>query len=514
MSQPTINALAPVGNLFLTVESTETSKVLADALTLFTRCPEIGRRIAADQDRVARRKKKLRLDHGQWQASRTPAFGAMPVGRDEIVADRLSLNQGRHRMVPEAVYVFEVMRGTYGSVTDREAVERLCDSVTLRVYLQNRNLKRPGVTTILENVNAISNETREFILDAQLGMILDERLDDFDKLILDSTAAKANSSWPTDADMMYELANRAFHSMGLLVQFGLPAIRPWYCPRWLKETKSLVFKINTAKGPGNRKKLYRRLLNRVDRLVTYMLDHYNESLVPAKPPVSISPRLRQRLDRLWERITEDLSNTCRVAEYARARVLHGKSTPSTEKVLSLSDKDLAFIQKGNREAVLGYKPQLGRSGNGFVSAFRLSAGNTADAPEAVPLVLQSQARTGVVPRDVTTDDGYTSMLNRECLQYLGVEEPVFSGAKGKQITPAHEWDSEFGRQARNGRSAVESLIFTLKFVYAFGRLRRRGLEAVRAEMLGKVIAYNFRRMSQVREMQAGRSAKDRGHRVA
>ena len=41
---------------------------------------------------------------------------------------------------------------------------------------------------------------------------------------------------------------------------------------------------------------------------------------------------------------------------------------------------------------------------------------------------------------------------------------------------------------------MESLIFVLKFLFGFGRLRRRGLEAVQAELLGKVVAHNFYRM--------------------
>ena len=31
----------------------------------------------------------------------------------------------------------------------------------------------------------------------------------------------------------------------------------------------------------------------------------------------------------------------------------------------------------------------------------------------------------------------------------------------------------------------------MKYVVNFGRLRRRGIEAVKSEMLGKIIAYNY-----------------------
>jgi len=506
MSQRKIDALAPVGNLFVTVESTESARTLAEALDLLGRCPEILKRIEADQDKAARQAKKERLQDRQWQQARTPAFADLPVVSTEIDADQLRLGHGRPRLPPDAAYVFLVMRGEYGSVTDRGAVERLLDSVTLRVWLANRQLKTPGATTVLENVNAVSNETREFILEAQLGMVLDDGLDDFARLTLDSTAVEGNTAWPTDAGMLYGLLTRAHHGMGQMPKVGMPEIKPWWCPRWQAEIKGLVFRINTAKTKGKRRQLYRRLFHRSAKWGQHLRAQYEEVLLPASAGLELVPRLRRRLDGLLARIGTDLENAGRVQEYAAKRILEEKSVACREKVLSLADPDASFIQKGNREGVLGYKPQLGRSGQGFVTAMGLSAGNPADAVQLTPVVLESVVHTSVLPVQVTADDGYTSGKNREALQALGVKEVVFSGAKGRKITPIDEWESESGVRARNGRSAIESLMFTLKFVYEFGCLRRRGLEAVRAELLEKVIAYNFRRMTQVREAlaQAGR----------
>ena len=57
----------------------------------------------------------------------------------------------------------------------------------------------PAVTTILENLNLVSHETRERIFDQQIGDILQEQYDDFSKLTIDSTSGKANSCWPMTA---------------------------------------------------------------------------------------------------------------------------------------------------------------------------------------------------------------------------------------------------------------------------------------------------------------------------
>ena len=68
-----------------------------------------------------------------------------------------------------------------------------------------------------------------------------------------------------------------------------------------------------------------------------------------------------------------------------------------------------------------------------------------------------------------------------------------SGAVGKKITPPELWESEEYIMGRKKRSAIESLMFTLKYVFEFGQLRRRGIDNVRAEMTEEIIAYNIRR---------------------
>ncbi len=112
------------------------------------------------------------------------------------------------------------------------------------------------------------------------------------------------------------------------------------------------------------------------------------------------------------------------------------------------------------------------------------------------------ARTGVLAVLVSSDDGYSSKTGKEELEGIGIGIVSISGSKGKKITDPEEWDSEPYREARNDRSAVESLMFTLKDGFEFGRLSRRGIDAVRSELTGKVLAYNFCRKIEIRKRQA------------
>ena len=73
---------------------------------------------------------------------------------------------------------------------------------------------------------------------------------------------------------------------------------------------------------------------------------------------------------------------------------------------------------------------------------------------------------------------------------MGVKVISISGAKGRKLTTLEDWESETYRDARRYRSAVESLMFTIKDGFAIGELGRRGIDAVRAELLEKVLAHN------------------------
>jgi hypothetical protein len=398
--------------------------------------------------------------------------------------------------------VFLMIRGFLGSVTTKSAWRFLCESMSVYGFLQDRGLKLPGETTILENVNAVSLATRELIFAKQIAMILGERLDDFKRLTVDSTAVKANSAWPTDARMLTGLLRRADRLGQTLHLFGLDDFRQGWVPRWLEEMDKLEFQIclaaGKAKSKGKLKRRYRQLLKRGHKAAESLTAEWNR-LAQGLALEKQAPSRRALLERVVQRIQADLTDARRVLAYAYARVFHDKVLPSTQKVLSLSDGSAAFIQKGSRLPVIGYKPQLVRSESGFVTSLLVPLGNAADSGELLPAIADSIRRTTVVPALVSTDDGYASAKGRDAVLGLGVKDLSISGAKGKKLTDPGDWASQEYRDARRNRSAVESLMFTIKDGFEFGEVGRRGLEAVREELLEKVLAYNCCRIVLMRK---------------
>ena len=176
-----------------------------------------------------------------------------------------------------------------------------------------------------------------------------------------------------------------------------------------------------------------------------------------------------------------------------------EKVPVAEKIISLSDSDASFIVKGGWNTVVGYRPQLARSGRGFVTALVLPRGNAADSPHFAVMVKEQITNTGITPSMASADDGYSTQQGREEVLGLGVKVVSISGAKGKKLIEAQQWKSKPYRQARAERSAMESLVFTLKEGFEFGEMMRRTHKNVLAEMLEKVLAYNISQIIRVRK---------------
>jgi hypothetical protein len=497
--------LQPQNLLFLNIPESELVDYLQEVHHLISREPVILEKIEADLDAHAKQKKRLRLLDRYWELSqsRQLPLPTIEIASVEIKADELRLQGGRSRMSAYLVYMFLMIRGFWSGVKCSEFQLLLAESKTIQLFLDSYNEgKMPGFSTISENINSVSNETREFILDAQIRMTSDEGLDDFKCMTIDSTSVSGNSAWPTDSRILTNLVIRTFHRGKKLHKFGIPNMADRRFPDIIKTMKELSKKIDfTVKkrdSKAKRKKIYRKLLKEA-RSAHKTFESEFKKVRKSFSHLNIEPSRDFKLKRLFEWMEDDVNSMLKVIGYCSQRINHNETTPSKDKILSLSDKSVGFIKKGDREAVIGYKPQLGRSKNGFIPAFKVPEGNAADSGEFSKIAGDGIRRTGVMPDSISCDDGYANRGVRDELLALGVKVVSISGSKGKKITSQEDWESQEYVEARNNRSAVESLMFTIKYGFNFGKVMRRGIENVRAELLEKVLAYNFCRMSEVRK---------------
>jgi len=502
MTRSKIASLYPIVKLIPQIPDTDLSRLISEGLALGQANPHVLSAIDKDRDIVALRKKEARIEDNHWLNT----HGRPDLGFDYTESsdwlDRLELGCGRERMPAILVLVFILIRGYFGGFKDRKTATTLAESRTLEILLMNFGIKMPGASTILDNVNPVTPATLELIIDAQIKRAIFEGLDDFKSLVFDSTACAGNTAWPTDSGTIMGLSFRGEHLLRSLHKHGITLRLPAVVQVMLATIADLHKRIQLSAGKKDsaktRGKLYRKQM-KLARKVRKALDSARARALGKVAGLEMVPSQRRTITKILELAAEDISNLGVAITNADKRINKDIKVDTKDKIVSLSDDDAAMIVKGQRDPIVGYKPQIGRSENGFITAIIVPSGNAADSSQLRPIVDASIKRTGVTPSTLSFDDGYTNAKDREHYLSIGIKIVSFSGSKGKNIIPAEDYDSIAYKKARNDRSAVESLMFTLKHNHDLDRMMRRGIDNVRAEMLEKAIAYNFFRLIKLRK---------------
>lgn len=293
--------------------------------------PDILESIKEDQRRVGRRKKELRIRDRRYEKKANGRMEGVEISEEKISEEALQLQGGRPRMSPWFVFMFLATRGYKGGVSTREFQDFVQESMTIHAALQRRGEKMPGRTTISENLNAVSNRTRLLILEAQIEEIIEEGLDDFEKMTLDSTAVSSASEWPTDAVLIKKFIERVWkQGSSLQENFGIPNFDRHWMQTWMKKMRRCVLAINTASDGRTRKKEYRRLFDFAENAIQH-LQEQRRDFEESVDYQSFKPSRREKLEEVRDGIREDLQKARKKVNNARSRVLEGEKVPSKKK---------------------------------------------------------------------------------------------------------------------------------------------------------------------------------------
>jgi hypothetical protein len=498
------------GDLLQPEVSSNLNSFVIQAIQIARRHPQIEFDIEQDLDIHGLKKKAVREADRRFYEQQNPCFDEMAAAMPPETCS-CELEDGRPRMAAIAVFVLLLLRGWLGGPKSANFQLMLKESITLRRFFDDLDAKIPGASTVVDNLNAVRNQTQQQILRYQLNDAREEGLDTFEDVVIDSTATSANSKYPTDSGLMAALSMRvtAFFDRLKKLKLGFPN---WSGRKKAKQARQAAVEIEQhakciamlsgkPQAETKRKAHYAKVFTRVGRLVrTFKVVLAMASKVIEKTP--LPPSKAQAVQQQLIQAQEDLENIEKIGIYSRYRIFRGKSTAAKDKVYSISDEDAAIIMKGGWDNVFGYRPQLAFSGKGLVTGHCLPKGNAADSGQLSNILEENERNTGVVPKRVSLDDGYTNGKERQAYmdKHEGrVEVFSFAGAKGRQVIGDDVYDSEEYKEARAWRSAAESRIYTLKFNHGYHDVMRRGLEAGTSEHLSKVLAYNTRRVVWLRE---------------
>jgi hypothetical protein len=303
-------------------------------------------RIDEDLDLHAKKKKLLRLADAQFLAGQTPDLPKLKLQLRELKFDEIELETGRPRTEAYIIYLFLMLRGWVGGCKDQQARLILEESITLKLWLEHLGLQLPPASTL----NAVSNQTRRLIHQAQLRYILQQSLDDFQKCFIDSTAVEANTERPTDSTLLIRLICRICTTGANLHRLDLPDMNPIGLSAQQQELRRYCQQIDFLQGKGRaeakRKKLYFQLLRRVRRIRKRLLRDLESVRRNLAARTDLPPSRRLMSEEVLGLIAEDLSALDQAAHACERRILGQEKVPVAEKIISLSDSDASFIVKG------------------------------------------------------------------------------------------------------------------------------------------------------------------------
>ena len=490
------------------------SDFIAENHRLYRQHPEIRAAIKSDQTAHGLEKKRGRAELKDLAERRRdeieahiPGLESVPHSFADDAQEDGALLEGRRRMKPLLLFVLLMLRGRLGSVTDQASQCILHDSRCVAQFLAENNLSLPARSTISENLNCLSAGTLQLVLQCQLADAHAEGMDDFTRAVVDSTPVGCDMEFTSDYVLVRRAVERLADCLDTLRRKGLSTLKlgldSWESTwrdtvvRRAKECSMASGKdAKSTRRQGCREiiqcacKFSCRLETTVDALKTRMKEERLEGLTPCKWNLFCKLTRRASLAQV------EIAHCC---NQLNCRMFLGVDIAAGDKYLGFADPDARIIVKGGRQPVLGYHPQLARSGHGLVVGFELDPETLNDARSLKPLAESIVLSTGKTPKVLATDDGYTSKENMDMAAAMGIGLLVNSGAKGRRLAGEELWNSEEHREARRWRSSVESLMSWLKNSYGMDRMRRTGVEAVRAEMLETILAYNCTLMVRMRQ---------------
>ena len=384
---------------------------------------------------------------------------------------------GRRGLSVESVVRCAILK-QHRQLTYDELTFHLEDSQSFQAFARLDG-KTPKKSVLQKTITLIKSETWEKINQKLLEVALIKKVENGNKIRIDSTVTEADIHYPSDNTLLWDSVRiivRLLQSAGNLE--GAPIIN--YCNR-MRKAKRLSLLIRTVKEK-KRRKCYRELVKITKEELNYLRN--------AKSQLSGRNLMDSTYD-AWvaEVIHYDLLIT-KIIDQTERRVFAGKSVPSTKKVVSLFEDHTDIIVRSNREVKFGHKLNLTTGKTGLILDAVVEKGNPADSKRLIPMLERQINIYGVAPDKASVDGGYASKDNLLAAKQLGIKDMAFHKKRGLAIEEMVKSKWVY-KQLRNFRAGIEGNISCLKRAYGLTRCIWKGWEKFKSYVWSSIVSYNL-----------------------
>lgn len=311
----------------------------------------------------------------------------------------------------------------------------------------------------------------------------------------DTYAVESNVHFPTDINLLWDSARKCLDTIEWIMEdYILPGWRKiHYWRKLIKRAYRRTANIHQKKGKDY-----------VERLKTAARDYLRHSR-------ELSRRVGQSQEDLLPLAMSDIHLTASLEALAyyhemlekhidllERRVLHAEVIPHEEKVFSIFEPHVEWIQKGkqNQKVELGHNALITTDQYHFIVDHEVLVGQGDKAqPIALARRLKKRFAEGYSLKSISFDRGFFTALAKQALEKDF--EQVIMPAKGPK-TPQQQAEEESKTfvALRKKHSAVESNINELEHSGA-NRVPDKGLPGFKKYVALGVLAYNIKRLGRI-----------------
>lgn len=311
----------------------------------------------------------------------------------------------------------------------------------------------------------------------------------------DTYAVESNVHFPTDINLLWDSARKCLDTIELIMEdYVLPGWRKIrYRRKVVKRAYRRTANIHQKKGKDYKERLKEAAQDylRCSRELSRRVRQLREAFLPlAYGDI--------QLEALLEALSYYHAMLDKHIDLLDRRLVQGEEIPHEEKVFSIFEPHVEWIQKGkqNKKVELGHNALITTDQYHFIVDHEVLVGQ-GDKAQPIPLArrLRDRFAEGYELKSISFDRGFFSALAKKALQQDF--EQVVMPQKGKK-TPEQEAEEQARTfvALRRKHSAVESNINELEHSGA-NRVPDKGLHGFKKYVALGVLAYNLKRLGKL-----------------
>jgi transposase, IS5 family len=377
----------------------------------------------------------------------------------------------------------------------RELRERIADGYTLRCFTHFYAHPVPEHHAFNRAFNRLTPALLQFINELVVQAAVELKLEDGERLRVDSTVVQTDIHYPTDSSLLWDavrVITRLVQRLGKIIPRTVSNFHNR--SRAAKRRHQQIQRMTSGQRKTRQTGKYRELIEIAEEVVQSA-----RAVLEKTKATHVQDVLQEAL---LQKLRQEIAHYCelgeRVLNQSRRRVLEGEKVPSSEKVLSIFEPHTALIKRGKilTPEEYGHKVFLAESAQGLVTQYEVLEGNPANQDHVEVSLLHHQATFDRSPDSYAADRAFASPENETICKEEGVKQ-VSIPQCGGQKTPeraAFEKTPEF-KQGQRFRSGIEGRISVLFRGRGMKRCRAKGRERFELFVGAAVLANNLLRIA-------------------